>query len=289
MKQISELSEAAIGGGASRDKPRHPTMRPTNSNAKAMSVVEREIRDLELHLEGRAADQDGDGGGGIRRGGEEKVRSACPPPTGREQHDRAGGAGQGGSGAGEGKAEHPVLEIPDTPERGGVDSAPSNEREARLRKRMMDRKQNQKSKAGPEGPEVAPRPAFTPSHKGGRPGSSVHQRAAKSSASQHKLYADRAWGEVRSVEGWSETTVGYSGAISNVTNTHSFPTSLTRFARRSTGSVCQASRASSTTTSRGSCSRSGRRLPPSGRGRRKKRQGRCERIKSSPSRREKKR
>jgi len=78
-----------------------------------------------------------------------------------------------------------------------VDSAPSNEREARLRKRMMDRKQRQKARAaGPEGSDVAPRPAFSPSHRGVRPVSTVHQRAAKSSASQHKLYADRAaWGE----------------------------------------------------------------------------------------------
>ncbi|GMH95100.1 hypothetical protein TrST_g1575 [Triparma strigata] len=199
MKKLSELSES----GGVTGKPRHPTMRPSSSNPKAIGSIEREIRALELKLEGRG------GGGKQQQGGKEAWAANnieySNKKTGRESYREL-----------EERRDHndggfvpPVLSIPDSPDMGS-ESLPSNEREARLRKRMLDRLARQKRVAsgGRNDVEVVSpnnsdsgkqRPTFSPSRS--RP-STVHERAAKFSSGKN-LYKDStkdsakrgAWGE----------------------------------------------------------------------------------------------
>ncbi|GMI02738.1 hypothetical protein TrLO_g5665 [Triparma laevis f. longispina] len=124
MKKLSELSES----GGAVGKPRHPTMRPSGSNPKAIGAIEREIKGLELKLEGRGGGGSGEQNSSPRRNSYKNnninSHKKGTPRTYREQQREQE----------EGGFVPPVLSIPDSPDRDS-ESLPSNEREASVHER----------------------------------------------------------------------------------------------------------------------------------------------------------
>ena len=177
-------------------------MRPTWTNPKKIAALEKHIHELEMKLQGRESNQPEAGRGAMERasnqpdaGGGAMARASALSPRSPGESPRF----VNGSGRQERINRPPVLSIPD--DTGNPREAPpSNEREARLRRRLIERLSKQKKSTTARASD-----AFVPSS---RPTSTIHKQ---SNSPKMKLFVDRAAAAHSQVHAWGEHGLGLPG------------------------------------------------------------------------------